>query len=87
MQSTLRVLQEPVLLKHNDHERCLIESSINSARISIRFKFEDTDPIEKILGKKFLSFLMKRAEDFEILRRVPLKVRNDFNPHSINFRF
>ncbi len=72
--TSAELLHEPVLLKRSDHERCLIESSINSARISFRLKFEDADPIEEILGKKFLGFLMKRAEEYEILRRVPIDV-------------
>jgi actin related protein 2/3 complex subunit 4 len=63
-------------LERSDNERCLVESSINSARISFRFKFEDADPIEKMLGRKFLGFLMKRADDYEILRRVPIEVRS-----------
>ena len=76
LRTSSELLNEPVLLTRSDNERCLIESSINSARISFRFKFEDADPIEQILGKKFLGFLMKRAEDYLILRRVPIDVRN-----------
>lgn len=71
------LLHEPVLICRSEHEKCLIESSINSARISIRFKFEDADPIEKILGEKFLSFMMKRAEDYAILRRIPIDVSSN----------
>ena len=74
MKSSKELLLEPVFISKSEQEKCLIESSINSARISIRFKFEDADPIEKILGEKFMSFMMKRAEDYAILRRVPVEV-------------
>lgn len=72
LRTSTELLHEPILLKRSDNEKCLIESSVNSARISFRFKFEDADPIEEILGKKFLGFLMRRAEDYFILRRVPI---------------
>ena len=72
------LLLEPILLRRSENERCLIEPSINSVRISIRFKFEDADPIEEILGKKFLSFLMKRAEDYAIMRRIPIEVSSSW---------
>ena len=76
------LLLEPTLLKRelaslssgNTCERCLIEPSINSVRVSVRFKFEDADPIEQILGKKFISFLMKRAEEYIVMRRMPIDV-------------
>lgn len=42
--------------------------------MSVRFKFEDADPIEQILGKKFMSFLMKRAEEYVVMRRIPIEV-------------
>ena len=45
MQTSSELLHEPILLKRSDNEKCLIESSVNSARISFRFKFEDADPI------------------------------------------
>ena len=76
IRSNSELLNVPIVLKRSDHERCLVESSINSARISFRFKFEDADPIEQLLGRKFLGFLMKRADDYEILRRVPIEVRS-----------
>lgn len=56
----------------SDSEKCFIESSINSARVSIRFKFEEADQLEKLQGKTFLRYLTKRAEDFLIVRRIPL---------------
>lgn len=54
--------------------RCLVESTRNSVRVSFRFKYEASDPVEQLLGNKFLGFMMKRAEEFLILRRVPIEV-------------
>lgn len=75
IRSNSELLNVPIVLKRSDQETCLVESSINSARISFRFKFEDADPIEQLLGRKFLGFLIKRADDYEILRRIPIEVR------------
>lgn len=67
--------------EHLSHgsERCLIESSKNSCRINFAFKYEESDLLDKVLGRKLSSFLMKRAETLHILRRVPL------NGYSISF--
>lgn len=35
------------------------------------------DEIEKILCHKFMRFMMMRAENFFILRRKPVEVRNE----------
>jgi len=61
------LLLNPLLITRTEREAVLIEPSINSVRISIRIK--QADDMEKILVKKFTSFLMKRAEQFIILRR------------------
>ncbi|KAJ1719165.1 Arp complex subunit, partial [Coemansia biformis] len=69
--STKEVLLNPLVVSRNENEQVLIESSINSVRISIRIK--QADDIERILAHKFTRFLMMRAESFVILRRVPIK--------------
>ena len=51
----------------NVWEQVMIEGSINSVRISIMVK--QSDEIETLLCKKFMRFLMQRAENFVILRR------------------
>ena len=38
------------------------------------FKHPKADEIEKILCKKFMRFMMMRAENFFILRRKPVEV-------------
>jgi len=64
------LLLKPIIISRNENERCLIEASINSVRISIRVK--QSDEIEELLARNFMRFLMQRAEDLGILRRKPL---------------
>lgn len=56
----------------NEQEKCLIETSVNSVRVSIAVK--QADEIETILCHKFTSFLMQRAEQFVVMRRKPAEV-------------
>lgn len=60
----------PVTIERNENERCLVESSINSARISVKVK--QADELEEILCRQFMRFLTQRAEAFKVLRRVPV---------------
>lgn len=71
VRSSNELLLNPVVICRNDKERCLIESSINSLRISLAIK--QSDDIERMLCSKFTRFLMMRAEDFVILRRKPVE--------------
>jgi actin related protein 2/3 complex, subunit 4 len=61
------LLMNPVVIARTEMERCLIEPSINSVRVSIKIK--QVDEIEEILCHKFTSFLMQRSEQFVIMRR------------------
>lgn len=74
---TPEVLLNPAVVARNAQESVLIEPSINSVRVSIRIK--QADDIEEILVHKFARFLAARAENFFILRRVPIK------DHDISF--
>jgi len=65
------LLLNPVVISRNSKEKVLIETSINSLRISVCVK--QADDIEVILCKKFMRFLMQRAENFVILRRKAIK--------------
>lgn len=56
-----------MLIAREAKEKVLIEGSINSVRVSIAFK--KMDEIEEFLSKKYMRFLMQRAEQFMILRR------------------
>ena len=48
-----------------------MESSINSCRISIRVK--QADDLEALLARKLFRFLAQRADEFQVLRRVPVE--------------
>ncbi|KAI8078674.1 uncharacterized protein BX664DRAFT_342466 [Halteromyces radiatus] len=65
------VLLNPLVISRNENEKVLIESSVNSIRVSIKIK--QADDLERILCHKFSRFLMLRAENFVILRRVPVE--------------
>lgn len=55
----------------NDKEKCLLESSLNSIRISfsLRQGHSTADPIEKAICSKYIRFFQQRAEQYGILRR------------------
>lgn len=76
VRTSKELLLTPVIISRNEKERVLIESSVNSVRISIAVK--QADDIEHILCHKFMRFMMMRAENFVVLRRKPIEVR--FNP-------
>ena len=65
------LLLNPTLICRNENEKCLIEGSINSLRISLKVK--QSDELEEILARKFLHFLALRAEAFQVLRRKPVE--------------
>lgn len=60
-----------MVISRNENEKVLIEPSINSVRVSIKIK--QADEIENILVHKFSRFLTSRAENFFILRRMPIE--------------
>lgn len=66
------LLLQPLVISRTENEKCLIEPSINSVRVSIKIK--QADEIEIILCRKFTSFLMQRAEQFIIMRRKAVEV-------------
>lgn len=72
------VLLQPLVVARSDQERCLIEGSINSVRISIGIK--QSDEMERVLVDRFSRFLAQRADDFVILRRAAVKVREYLAP-------
>ena len=65
------VVLNPLVVSRNEGEKVLIETSINSVRVSICIK--QADDVEEILCKKFMRFLMQRAENFIVLRRKAIE--------------
>ena len=65
------LLLRDVVICRNENEKTLIETSVNSVRISVKLK--QADELEEILGKMFLRFFTQRAEAFRVLRRKPVE--------------
>ena len=61
-----------ILICRTEKERCFIEPSINSVRVSLCIK--QVDEMETVLCRNFSRFLMQRAENFAIMRRKPIQV-------------
>lgn len=70
VRSSKEVLMTPLVIARNEKEKVMIETSINSIRISIAIK--QADELEQILCSKFTRFMMMRAENFDVLRRKPV---------------
>ena len=71
VKSSKEVLLTPITIARSDKEKVYIEPSINSVRVSIAIK--QLDDVDSILCHKFMSFMMRRAENFFILRRKPVQ--------------
>ena len=61
----------PLVVARNEDERVLLESSVNSVRVSLKIK--QLDSMDKLLTHWFCRFLMQRAEQFIVLRRKPVE--------------
>ena len=57
-------------IARNEQEKCLIESSINSVRLS--FTIKKPKEIEQLLTHLFERFISLRADKFELIRRKPV---------------
>ena len=64
------LLLNPITIHRSDHEYVMIETAVNSVRVSIKVK--QMDEMDAILANKFSRFLMQRAENFVVLRRKPM---------------
>jgi actin related protein 2/3 complex subunit 4 len=65
------LLLQPVVVARSANEKCLIEGSVNSVRVSIKIK--QLDELDAMLVTRFMNFLQQRAEDFVILRRKAIE--------------
>lgn len=77
------LLLNPVVISRNSQEKVKIEGSINSVRVSIGIK--KADELEFQIANRFSRFLMQRAEEFLILRRVPPKQGADAEVRFLNY--
>eukprot|EP00824_Muranothrix_gubernata_P005742 TRINITY_DN17525_c0_g1_i1.p2 TRINITY_DN17525_c0_g1~~TRINITY_DN17525_c0_g1_i1.p2 ORF type:complete len:194 (-),score=19.36 TRINITY_DN17525_c0_g1_i1:521-1102(-) len=69
-QESKELLLNPIVICRNEFEKCLIESSINSVRIS--FAIKKTKEIEELLVHLYERFISVRADKFEIIRKKPI---------------
>lgn len=83
VKNSKELLLNPVIISRNEKEKVLIETSINSVRISVAIK--QSDDIERILAHKFTRFMMMRADNFVILRRKPNDPNYDISFLVTNF--
>ena len=65
------LINEPVLISRGDQYATLIESSINSVRVSIKIK--KGYGIEHLLTRMLERFMALRADKFEIFRKKPIE--------------
>ena len=65
------LILNPIVISRTENEKVMIETSVNSMRISIKIK--QADALEEMLVAKFMRFLMRRAEQFAVLRRKPME--------------
>lgn len=70
VQTSPELLLNSLLICRDEQERTLIESSVNSVRVSICFK--KPDALSELIAAKHVGFLAQRAERFAILRRKPI---------------
>lgn len=83
VRNSKELLLNSVVISRNEKERVLIETSINSVRISVAIK--QSDDVERILAHKFTRFMMMRADNFVILRRKPNDPNYDISFLVTNF--
>ena len=60
----------PLLIAKSEQEKCLVEASVNSVRVSISIK--KNQEIEILLTHMLERFLSLRADKFQILRKKPV---------------
>jgi len=71
VRTSKELILNPLTIARSENERCFIEPSINSVRVSIKIK--QADEIEEILCHKFTRFPMQRSEQFLIMRRKAIE--------------
>ena len=76
-QDNPKLLLAPILIARNDQEKCLIEASVNTVRISVAVK-KGMD-IEWLLVEQIERFMALRADRFDVLRKKPAHEGFDFS--------
>lgn len=76
-QDNPKLLLAPIKISKSEVEHCLIESSINSVRVSISIK--KMQEVEHLLTHMLERFMALRADKFEILRKKTAHEGYDFS--------
>jgi hypothetical protein len=76
------LLLNPIVIHRSENEYVMIETAVNSVRVSIKVK--QLDEMDSILAGKFSRFLMQRADNFVVLRRKPMPVRAGTGPRPLS---
>ena len=76
-QDNAKLLMKPFTISKSEQEKCLVEASINSVRISICIK--KNQDIEVLLTHMLERFLALRADKFHIMRKKPAYENYDFS--------
>lgn len=71
VQTSPEVILNPITICNDEYERVLIETSINSVRVSVTFR--KGDATASLVGERIADFLTQRAERFHVLRRKPVE--------------
>mgnify|MGYP001626562780 CR=1 FL=1 len=71
------LLMDPVYVTKSADECCLIESSVNSVRVSVRIL--KSSNLETLLAHMLARFMQMRADKFEVLRRKPADPSYDYS--------
>ena len=69
-QDNPKLLMTQLLIAKSEQEKCLVEASVNSVRVSISIK--KNQEIEILLTHMLERFLSLRADKFQILRKKPV---------------
>ena len=88
-QDNAKLLMKPLLISKSEQEKCLVEASINSVRVSIAIK--KNQEIEVLLTHMLERFLSLRADKFQIMRKKPAFEEYDFSflitdEHLVKFK-
>merc|ERR1712046_91093 len=62
---------QPIVIHKGSQDKILLEVSINSVRVSLAIKQQDD--LERMIARKFMQFMMRRADSFQVLRKVPVE--------------
>jgi actin related protein 2/3 complex, subunit 4 len=76
-QDNPKLLLAPIIISKGESEHCMIESSINTVRISVCIK--KAKEIEQLLTHMLERFMSLRADKFEIIRKKPVNPAFDFS--------